>query len=139
MKLPFTSSKILALCGILLMGMGLYFALFRPPLLPEDVRFMGVSLSTLAAQAPLLLTWLTRVFWVMGGYIFTSGLLLFFIAVTSFRKRARGAAAVVTLAGLTGLCWMTVVNFLIDSDFKWFLLLFALLWGLALVLFWLGK
>lgn len=139
MKLQVTSSKILALCGILLMGMGLYFALFRPPLLPEDVRFMGVSLSTLAAQAPRLLTWLTRVFWVMGGYIFTSGLLLLFIAVTSFRKRARGAAAVVTLAGLTALGWMTVVNFLIDSDFKWFLLLFALLWGLALVLFWLGK
>jgi hypothetical protein len=121
------------------MGMGLYFAFFRPPLLPEDVRSLGVSLPTLQAQVPRLLTWLTRIFWVMGGYIFTSGLLLLFIAVTSFRKRARGTAGVVTLAGLTSLGWMTMVNFLIDSDFKWLLLLFALLWGLALVFSWLGK
>lgn len=32
------------------MGMGLYFALLRPPLLPEDVRFLGVSLPTLQEQ-----------------------------------------------------------------------------------------
>ena len=32
--------------------------------------------------------------------------------------------------------WMTAVNFMIDSDFKWVLLAMALLWACSLVLFW---
>ncbi len=75
----------------------------------------------------------------MGTYIFTSGLLTLYTAATSFRKRARGAAAMMALAGFTSLGWVTIVNFMLDSDFKWLLLAFALRWGLALVLFWLGK
>jgi hypothetical protein len=31
---------------------------------------------------------------------------------------------------------MAVVNFIIDSDYKWLLLAFAALWGAALALFW---
>jgi hypothetical protein len=34
---------------------------------------------------------------------------------------------------------MAVVNFMIDSDFKWVLLALALLWMCSLVLFWLEK
>lgn len=139
MKLQPYSSKTLALCGIILMGIGLYFALFRPPLLPEDVRYMGASFAKIESDVPHLLHWLNKVFWVMGAYIFTSGLLTLYTAATSFRKRARGAAAMMALAGFTSLGWMTIVNFMLDSDFKWLLLAFALLWGLALVLFWLGK
>jgi len=139
MKLQPYSSKILALCGIILMGMGLYFALFRPALLPEDIRHMGTSFATIQEDVPQLLNWLNKVFWVMGAYIFTSGVLTLYTAATSFRKRARGAAAVMVLAGFTSLGWMTIVNFLLGSDFKWLLLAFALLWGLALALYWLGK
>ncbi len=139
MKLQPYSSRVLALCGIILMGMGLYFALLRPPLLPEDVRYMGTSLAKVQEQLPQLLNWLNKVFWVMGAYIFTSGLLTLYTAATSFRKRARGVTSVMALAGLSSIGWMTIVNFMLDSDFKWLLLAFALLWGLALVLFWLGK
>ena len=139
MKLQPYSSKILALCGIILMGMGLYFALFRPALLPEDIRHMGTSFATIQEDVPQLLNWLNKVFWVMGAYIFTSGVLTLYTAATSFRKRARGAAAVMVLAGFTSLGWMTIVIFLLGSDFKWLLLAFALLWGLALALYWLGK
>jgi hypothetical protein len=135
---PF-SSAVLALCGLILMGLGLYFVFLRPPLLPEDLRFIGTSLATLQITAPTLLIWLRRVFWVLGAYLFTSGLLTLYLALTSFRTRARGVSGVITLAGLTSVGWMAVVNFLIDSDFKWFLLALAVLWGCALMLYRLGR
>ena len=34
---------------------------------------------------------------------------------------------------------MAVVNFAIDSDFKWVLLGMALIWALSLAVFWLEK
>lgn len=40
-----------------------------------------------------------------------------------------------TLAGITSIGWMTMVNFFINSNFKWVLLVLALLWGSALALF----
>ncbi len=133
------SSIIVTVCGSILMGIGLYFVFLRPPLLPEDLRFLGVSLSTVQNTVPMLLTWLRRVFWVMGAFIFTSGLLTLYVALTSFRVRAKGVSGVITLIGITSVGWMTGVNFLIDSDFKWVLLALAVLWGSALVLFWFDK
>jgi hypothetical protein len=134
-----SASMVLALGGIFLMGMGLYFVFLRPPLLPEDSRYIGTSLAAIQASVPGLLVWLRRVFWVTGGYMFTSGLLTVHIARTSFQARERGAPLVVALAGLSSIGWMAAVNFLIASDFKWLLLGFALLWPLAFVLFFLKK
>jgi len=131
------SSRILALWGIILIGMGLYFALLRPALLPEDARYMGTEISELRATIPGLLDWLEKVFWVMGGYILAAGLLTFYVALTSFRSRAKGVFSIVALAGLTSIGWMVAVNFIIDSDYKWLLLAFAAVWGAALALFWL--
>ena len=135
MKLRPYSASVLALGGIILMGLGLYFAFLRPALLPEDPRFMGASLSEIQAALPGLSLWLRRVFWVMGGYMFASGLLTAYVALTAFRARARGAAGVVALAGLASIGWMAVVNFIIASDFKWVLLAFVLIWILALALY----
>jgi hypothetical protein len=129
------SSTILVLCSIILMGLGLYFVFLRAPLLPEDLRYMDASLAEIQAAAPGLLKWLQKVFWVLGGYSFTSGLLTLYVAITAFRARASGAVWVVAAAGLTSIGWMVVVNFIIGSDFKWLLLSFALLWGIALLLF----
>jgi len=39
---------------------------------------------------------------------------------------------VVTLAGLTSIGWMAIMNFMINSDFKWVLLAFNLPWIIAL-------
>ena len=80
-----------------------------------------------------------KVFWVMGGYIFTTGLLTVFISFTSFRTRLPGAFGIVTLAGISSIGLMTVVNFMIGSDFKWFLLTFTLPWAIALILYRLYK
>ena len=122
--------------GVILMGLGLYFVFIRPALLPEDPRFMGTTLVEIQATVPGLLIWLRRVFSVMGGFMFTAGLLTTYIAVTAFQQLARGARSVVALAGLTSIGWMAVVNFMINSDFKWLLLAFNLPWIVALVFSW---
>jgi hypothetical protein len=131
------SSMVLALWGLIVIGMGLYFALLRPAVLPEDARYMGTEISELRTAIPGLLDWLKKMFWVMGGYILTGGLLTFYVALTSFRSRTKGVFSIVTLAGLTSIGWMAAVNFIIDSDYKWLLLAFAAVWGAALALFWL--
>ncbi|MEP7356360.1 MAG: hypothetical protein ABI847_03920 [Anaerolineales bacterium] len=135
MKLRPYSATFLTVGGILLMGLGLYFVFLRPPLLPEDPRYMGSSLSEIQAVLPGLLLWLRRVFWVMGGYMSATGLLTVYVALTSFRARAKGAVAVVAVVGLASIAWMVAVNFIIASDFKWLLLAFALPWVIALVLY----
>ncbi len=135
MKSKLSSSSILLVAhGIVLMGLGLYFVFIRPALLPEDPRFMGATLAEIQATMPGLLVWLPRVFWVTGGFMFTSGLLITYLAITAFQKLTRGVRFVIALAGLTSIGWMAVVNFLIDSDFKWLLLAFNLPWIAALIL-----
>lgn len=117
------------------MVLGLYFAFLRPPLLPEDTRIIGASLAQVQTMLPGLATWLRRVFWVMGGHMFAGGLLTVYVARTAFRERARGAAAVIIVAGLTSIGLMAAVNFFIRSDFRWLILSFALPYGLALILY----
>ncbi|MDF2701580.1 MAG: hypothetical protein K0S10_524 [Rubrobacteraceae bacterium] len=131
------SSRVLALCGLILVGMGLYFVLMRPALLPEDVHYIGTDMAKIRASVPGLLDWLEKVFWVMGGYILTVGILTLYVALTSFRSRTKGVSGTVTLAGLASIGWMAAVNFIIDSDYKWLLLAFTVLWAVALALFWL--
>jgi hypothetical protein len=75
MKSRLLSSTVLALGGVIQMGLGLYFVFVRPLLLPEDPRFIGTSLAEIQAAVPGLGHWLDKVFTVMGGYIFTTGLL----------------------------------------------------------------
>ena len=136
MNLQPYSSRVLGLCGFIQVGMGLYFVLLRPPLLPEDTRYIGMSLEEIQVAVPGLLDWLEKVFWVMGGYILATGLLILYVALTSFRVRAKGVSGVVVFAGSTSIGWMAIVNFVIGSDYKWLLLDFAVLWSLALLLFW---
>ena len=133
------ASIVLSLAGIILAGMGLYFIFIRPPLLPEDLRYMGSALQNVDDNIPGLTNWLQKVFWVMGGYIFTTGLLTVFISFTSFRTRTRGAFSIVAISGISSIGSMTVVNFIIGSDFKWLLLTFTLPWTVALILYRLHK
>ena len=130
------SATALALAGVVLVALGLYFIFLRPPLLPEDPRFMGTTLAQVLATMPGLPVWLRRVFWVMGGFMVATGLLTCYVAATSFRARHRGVAVVVALAGLSSIGLMAFVNFAIASDFRWLLLSFVLPWAVALVLYW---
>ena len=135
MKFRPYSATVLALGGAILMILGLYFVFLRPPLLPEDPRFMGTSMAQVQMSVPGLLIWLRRVFWVMGGYMFATGLLTLYVALTSFRVRVRGAAGVVAISGLTSIGLMAAVNLLIASDFRWLILSFVVPWALALALY----
>ena len=134
---PWTlSSIILALSGTTLVGAGLYFILLRPPLLPEDVRYMGLSGAEFDAVRPRLEAWLTHVFRVMGGYVIATGVLTVTLAATSFRTHHWGAGIGALIGGAASIGWMAVVNFMINSDFKWTLLAMALLWAASLGVFW---
>ena len=139
MKLKPYSSSFLAFGGLLLVAMGIYFVFMRPALLPEDLLYMKTTSSIVQENIPQLSIWLQKVFWVIGGYIFTTGLLIIFIALTSFQKRLSGTFIVVALAGISSIGSMTVVNFIIGSDFKWLLLTFTLPWIIALILYRLHK
>ena len=45
------SSIVLAMSGVALMGTGLYFLFLRPPLLPEDIRYMAVPAAQFDAPS----------------------------------------------------------------------------------------
>lgn len=133
------SAILLAVAGITLVGAGLYFLVLRPPLLPEDVRYMGLDGAQLGAVRPRLEAWLTHVFRVMGGYVLATGALTVTLAATSFREHRWGAGLGALIGGATSIGWMAIVNFMINSDFKWSLLSMALVWAISLVLFWMEK
>lgn len=74
---------------------------------------MGTTLAVVQAAVPGLYDWLQRVFWVMGGYMFATGLLTFYVVCTTFRARVRGSAGIVMLSGATSIGLMAAVNFAI--------------------------
>ena len=133
------SSLVLAVAGIALVGTGLYFMLLRPPLLPEDLRYMGQAAAQFDTVRPRLEAWLTQVFRVMGGHVLATGVLTITLAATSFRAQQWGAALGVAIGGAASIGLMAAVNFAINSDFKWVLLAMALLWSCSLGLFWFEK
>ena len=95
---------------------------------------MGLSAAKLEAVRPRL--WLTQVFRVMGGYVIATGVLTVTLAATSYRTHRWGAGIGALIGGAASIGWMAVVNFMIESDFKWPLLAMALLWAASLGIFW---
>lgn len=133
------SSILLAAAGSTLVIMGLYFILVRPPLLPEDVRYMALPVAHIDAVKPALEPWLSHVFQVMGGYVLATGVLTITLAATAFRAHNWAAAAGALIGGAASIGWMAYVNFVINSDFKWVLLGMALLWACSLIVFLIEK
>jgi hypothetical protein len=64
---PPLESLLLLLSGVILVGMGIYFIFVRPPLLPEDLRFIGSYQVELQMAYPQMSVWLSFVFRVLGG------------------------------------------------------------------------
>jgi hypothetical protein len=128
--------SLLAACGIFQTGMGFYFLRLRPTLLPEDERFIGLSLDALARVAPGLPVWLDRVFVVLGGHAMATGLLTLVAAIVLWgsQRIPRTALALLLAAGLASVVLMSAVNFAIHSEFRWLLLAPALAWTIAVVL-----
>lgn len=116
----------------MLVGVGAFFIMFRPPLLPEDLRFLRTSGEEIEQFLPQLRRWLRRVFVVLGGHSLTAGGLTIFIAATRVREGDSAAVVVLAFAGATSIGVMTVVNFAIRSDFRWVLLAACGLWAVAI-------
>jgi hypothetical protein len=132
----YPSVLLLVVAAIMLMGTGLYFLFLRPALLPEDIRYMGLSATQLEGVRDPLAAWLTQVFRVMGGYVLATGVLAITLALTSYRAHHTGAWLGALVGGLSSIGLMTAVNFTIRSEFKWVLLCMALVWAASLILFW---
>jgi Na+/H+ antiporter NhaD/arsenite permease-like protein len=61
------------------------------------------------------------------------------LAATSFRARQPLAAAGALVGGLVSIGCMVVINFMIDSDFKWELSAVAAVWACAMAAYWLER
>lgn len=127
------SSVLLLTFGLSLVVVGGYFWFVRPPLLPEDLRFLATSPAEIDANAPKLKVWLAYVFRVLGGYIASCGILTIALANTSYREHRTAAAVAAALAGAASIGLMTAANFSINSDFRWVLSGIALLWAASII------
>ena len=121
--------------GLILAGMGSYFIFLRPALLPEDLIYMGANQIDITAAVPGITGWLNKVFSVLGGYIIAAGLLITNIGFIEDQRRSTVSFVFLLLAGVSSIGLMTVINFMIDSDFKWLLLSFTLPWTFSLFTF----
>lgn len=95
---------------------------------------MGATTEQITDAVPALAAWLRRVFWAMGDTSRPLESSSSYIAVTGLGAGDGSALAVLTVAGVTALGWMSVVNFMIRSDFRWALLVLDGVWGLGLLL-----
>lgn len=127
------SRALIATCGVWMVGLGAYFIFVRPALLPEDIRYIGAAPADLERLLPGLKAWLGHVFTVMGGFMAGAGVLTLAMA----RGRAwstRGMTMTLTAAGALTVVLMSATNFAIRSDFRWLLLVPAMLWVVGLSL-----
>jgi hypothetical protein len=89
--------------GAILVGIGGFFLLARPALLPEDLRYLCRTAREIDAAVPSLRRWLRLVFIVLGGYAVATGTLTaFFLAATDIRNAEPWAVAVLAALGCGG-------------------------------------
>ena len=127
-RLSRLSKWLMTACGFWLVALGVYFIGLRPPLLPEDPRFLGATLAQLREAAPGLEGWLRIVFTVMGGYMVGTGVLTLGLVRIAMPRQLPGTAWALGLAGLSTVVLMCAMNFVLHSDFRWVLALPAALW-----------
>ena len=134
-KCRHVSRWMLTACGVWLVGLGLYFIVLRPALLPEDPRFMGTTLEQIRISVPGLEAWLQMVFTVMGGFMAGAGVLTVFVATVAMPLRSKGTSWALAISGALTVVLMSATNFALQSDFRWLLLLPALVWLAGLVVY----
>ncbi len=133
------STWMLIACGVWLVILGFYFMLIRPPLLPEDLRYMHTTLAQVRTAIPGLESWLARVFPVLGGFMAGAGVLTVFVALVAMPQRLKGTSWALALSGVLTTGLMSATNFVLRSDFRWLLLVPALVWFTGVVLYIAGR
>lgn len=114
MRLRLLASGSLALGGLVLMGMGAYFALFVTADTAREFKAYWRVHSAATGYRARDTALANSRFSVLGGYIFATGLLTAYVAATSFRTAKPVTTAVVAIAGLASIGWMAITNFQID-------------------------
>ena len=130
------SAKVFVACGLWLVGLGAYFLFMRPALLPEDLRYIGVSIETIRSATPGLERWLGHVFNVMGGFMVATGTMTTLVASRFLARRESGTLIALSVAGGASVALMSTTNFLLHSDFRWPLLVPVLFWLAGLLCYW---
>ena len=128
------AATAIALCSTYQLMLGFYFIALRPPLLPEDQFFMHLTARDLDSL-PQLAQWLDLVFTVLGGQMAALGAAT---AATAFRLYRTPLDSrelcLLAAAGVMSVGVMSGVNFALHSDFRWLLVLPALIWVVAIAL-----
>ena len=101
--------------------------------LMPNPRCMGTTLEHIRISVPGLQAWLQKVFTAIGGFMVAAGVLTVFVATASIPLRLKGTAWIVGTAGALTASLMSASNFALHSDFRWLLLLPALVWLAGLV------
>lgn len=115
--------KLIGLSALILMGIGTYFVFFRPAFLPEDLVYIGSSQS-IENLVPKIGTWLRKVFFVLGGFIISTGLL----KLGLLRQSPSSKSVMLFFAAwAVSIGQMSFINFVINSDHKWSLFALAAL------------
>jgi hypothetical protein len=131
------AAAVLITFGLLTMGTGFYFLAFRPPLLPEDLRFAGVELADVPAG---LLSWLSLVFRTLGGFVVGLGLCILGYGAAARADRPEWSKVGAGLGLLLAFGGFLATNIQIHSDFLWFVgVLFLSAIASAVVLFLPGR
>lgn len=130
------AAGLIGACAAYQLALGTYFVAFRPPLLPEDLRFLGTTTADLVVDQPRLERWLDLVFVVLGGQMAALGVLLALFAVRLARRKAmdRHELVLLGLAGALSVALMSAVNFALGSTFRWLLVLPVLTWSIGVAL-----
>ena len=125
------AAGLIGACAAYQLVLGAYFVAFRPPLLPEDLRFLGATAERLVVVLPRLEDWLDLVFAVLGGQMAALGALLAGLAVRLAHNRSISGYELVflSLAGLLSVASMSAVNFALESDFRWLLTMPVAAWA----------
>jgi predicted membrane channel-forming protein YqfA (hemolysin III family) len=71
----------------------------------------------------------------MGGFIAGTGVLTVFVAWVAMPSGDKGASWVIALTGMLTVVLMSAINFDLHSDFRWLLLIPALIWVAGLVFY----
>ena len=112
---------ILRLLGLYQLALGGWFMVLRPPLLPEDLRYVGQTSTDLRS-------WLDLVFNVMGGQMAAFGCALILVTLCDLNGLTRVGRALLLSSGAFSAVLMAYTNFVLGSDFRWALLIPVALW-----------
>ena len=121
---PDLAGGVLIALGALTMGLAMYFLAVRPPLLPEDLRYVGGNPQALS---PALRDWLDIVFHTWGGFIAGYGIMLTGAGLFMLTGRNSWLVRATALSLLIVFGRFLYSNIVLSSDFLWVIAgLFAL-------------